>query len=51
MSAPEGAPEKQSPGVFLDSDNLMDLSFLLTMVRDQTDTLVVLCTQEILFRL
>ena len=36
--------------VFLDSDNLLDLSLLFNIVRDQTDTLVVLYTQEILFR-
>ena len=37
-------------GVFLDSDNLEDLSLLFGIVREKTETLVVLCTREILHR-
>ena len=37
-------------GVFLDSDNLQDLSMLFSIVANNVDTLVVLCTREILFR-
>ena len=36
--------------VFLDSDNLQDLSRLFVIVGEKTDTLVVLCTREILYR-
>ena len=39
-----------SRGVFLDSDNLQDLSLLFAIVRDKTETLVVLCSREILCR-
>ena len=37
-------------GVFLDSDNLQDLSLLFGIVGEKTETLVVLCTREILHR-
>ena len=37
-------------GVFLDSDNLEDLSLLFGIVGEKTETLVVLCTREILHR-
>ena len=53
LPALEGAPEKRRQverDVFLDSDNLLDLSILFEIVRARTDTLVVLCTQEILCR-
>ena len=36
--------------VFLDSDNLQDLSLLFGIVGEKTETLVVLCTKEILYR-
>merc|ERR1719434_279094 len=36
--------------VFLDSDNLRDLSVLFSVVGNKTDTLVVLCTRDILKR-
>ena len=36
--------------VFLDSDNLQDLSLLFGAVAEKTETLVVLCTREILHR-
>jgi len=36
--------------VFLDSDNLQDLSLLFGYVENNTDTLVVLCTASILSR-
>ena len=37
-------------GIFLDSDNLQDLSLLFGVVAEKTETLVVLCTREILHR-
>ena len=37
-------------GVFLDADNLEDLNLLFGYVGDDTDTLVVICTSEILVR-
>ena len=37
-------------GVFLDSDDLQDLSLLFGIVAEKTETLVVLCTREILYR-
>ena len=36
--------------VFLDSDNLRDLNLLFNVVSNETETLVVLCTTEILSR-
>ena len=36
--------------VFLDSDNLQDLSLLFGFVANVTDTVVVLCTSSILLR-
>ena len=39
-----------SRGVFLDSDNLQDLSLLFGIVEERTETLVVLCSREILRR-
>ena len=36
--------------VFLDSDNLQDLAVLFGIVANDTDTLVVLCSKEILCR-
>ena len=36
--------------VFLDSDNLRDLNHLFNVVSNETETLVVLCTTEILSR-
>ena len=39
-----------SSDVFLDSDNLQDLSLLFAIVGEKTETLVVLCTKEILYR-
>ena len=36
--------------VFLDSDNLRDLSLLFGIVREKTDTLVVLCSRDIFRR-
>ena len=39
-----------SRNVFLDSDNLQDLSLLFAIVGEKTETLVVLCTKEILYR-
>ena len=37
-------------GVFLDADNLVDLDLLFGYVGDETDTLVVICSSEILAR-
>ena len=37
-------------GVLLDSDDLQDLSCLFSIVAEKTDTLVVLCTREVLHR-
>lgn len=36
--------------VFLDSDNLQDLSVLFSIVGNRVDTFVVLCSREILYR-
>ena len=36
--------------VFLESDNLQDLSLLFGIVGEKTETLVVLCTREIFLR-
>ena len=37
-------------GVFLDSDNLQDLSLLLGIVGEKTETLVVLCNRKIFLK-
>ena len=42
--------EQVARDVFLDSDNLQDLSLLFGVVAEKTETLVVLCTREILRR-
>ena len=45
--------KRRCPGhgdVFLDADNLVDLSTLFDIVRERTDMLVVLCTRDILRR-
>lgn len=41
---------KVTSGVFLDSDDLQDLNKLFEFVREELDTLVVVCTKELMTR-
>lgn len=37
-------------GTFLDFHNLLDLSLLISIVGEETEMLIVLCPEEILYR-